>query len=195
MPQPRKEPQMARSKSEFLSAFGTAFQIFKAVSDEVLNLGGNDEHVRQILTNKGLAQQLAKLIVSSQGIFSRDMRKEGWTLLEDVTVPEQISISGLEIFSFLKEGEDHISGEEMRSRAKDMGANLGQKHAEYLLEHQADIPKDWRSFYLVFSGTCWRYPDGDLIVPCLGWSGGRWCLCFLWLGDGWGSNDRFFLPL
>ena len=185
---------MARSKSEFLSAFGTAFQIFKAVSDEVLNLGGNDEHVRQILTNKGLAQQLAKLIVSSQGIFSRDMRKEGWTLLEDVTVPEQISISGLEIFSFLKEGEDHISGEEMRSRAKDMGANLGQKHAEYLLEHQADIPKDWRSFYLVFSGTLWRDPGGFLRVPYLAWGGGRWCLSFRWLGDGWGSNDRFLRP-
>lgn len=61
----RKGAKMARQKSEFLSAFGTAFQIFKAVSDEVLNLGGNDEHVRQILTNKSLAQELAKLIVGN----------------------------------------------------------------------------------------------------------------------------------
>ena len=128
--------------------------------------------------------------ISSNIVFSRDMRKDGWTLLEAVTEPEQILITGLEIFSFLKEGEDHISGEEMRSRAKDIGTNLGQKHAEHLLEHQADIPKDWRSFYLVFSGTLWRDPGGFLRVPYLAWGGGRWCLSFRWLGFGWCSGDR-----
>ena len=182
--------------SSIVSGAGLLTSVWTELMAQVKKHGGSEEDIHRLTRPEGAETiaKIAELIVGNKGIFSRDMKKEGWTLIEDVSEPDEISISGLEIFSFLKEGEDHISGEEMRSRAKDMGANLGQKHAEYLLEHQADIPKDWRSFYLVFSGTCWRYPDGDLIVPCLGWSGGRWCLCFLWLGDGWGSNDRFLRP-
>ncbi len=122
------------------------------------------------------------------------MRKEGWTLIEDVTEPEQISITGLEIFSFLKEGEDHISGEKMQSRAENMGASLGQRHAEYLFEHQAEIPEVWRRFYLVFPGTVWRGPHGGMDVPYLRWDVEQWHLGFCWLERGWDSGGRLLRP-
>ncbi len=179
--------------SSIVSGAGLLTSVWTELMAQVKKHGGSDDDIHRLARPEGAETitKLAKLIVGSKSIFSRDMRKEGWTLIEDVSEPEQILISGLEIFSFLKEGEDHISSEEMRSRAKDMGAHLGQRHAEYLLEHQADIPKDWRSFYLVFPGTFWRFPDGYLRVPFLYWNGVRWCLVFLWLGFGWDSSVRF----
>ncbi len=129
-------------------------------------------------------------------VFSRDMRKEGWKLVEDIGGPGKVVITDLEIISFLHEGEKEksVSGEVMRSRAVDLGANLGQRHAEYLLEHQIEIPKEFRKFYLVFPGTVWRDSDGDLDAPCLRWSGAGWCLDFAWLGNGWSVSGRLLRP-
>ncbi|MEK9170410.1 MAG: hypothetical protein AAB674_02065, partial [Patescibacteria group bacterium] len=83
------------------------------------------------------------------------------------------------------------NGEVMKQRAKKLNANLGQHHAEYLLEHQDLIPKEWRGkFYLTFPGTVWRDRVGFRDVPCLSWDGGRWCLRFDWLRSVWGSGAR-----
>ncbi len=56
---------MARQKSDFLKALGTMLEIWKALVDEVLSLGGNDEHLRRILTSKTLRRQIAELIVGA----------------------------------------------------------------------------------------------------------------------------------
>ena len=39
---------MARTKSEFLASFGTAFEVFKGLADEVLDLGGSDDDLRRV---------------------------------------------------------------------------------------------------------------------------------------------------
>jgi hypothetical protein len=54
---------MARPKSEFLKAMGTGWEIFQTIVNEVLSLGGNDEHLRRILTSKILRRQIGELIV------------------------------------------------------------------------------------------------------------------------------------
>ena len=56
---------MARPKSEFLKAMGTGWEIFQSIANEVLSLGGNDEHLRRVLTSKTLRRQIAELIVGS----------------------------------------------------------------------------------------------------------------------------------
>lgn len=56
---------MARPKSYFVKAMGTGWEIFLAIVNEVLSLGGNDEHLRRILTSKTLRWQIAMLIVGS----------------------------------------------------------------------------------------------------------------------------------
>ena len=123
-------------------------------------------------------------------VFSRDMTKEGWILEGDVAEPLELSIGDSEVVSFFKEGESSVSGNEMVERAKTLSANLGQKHAEHLLEHQDEIPEEWRSHYLIFPGTVWRDPGGDRFVLCLSWRGERWGLGFGWLGVHWGSVGR-----
>ena len=122
--------------------------------------------------------------------FSRDMRKDGWELVEDV-LEEAVPASRLELVSFLRRGESRVSGETWADVAEKQGASLGQRQAEYLLEHQGEIPSKWRDYYLVFPGTVWRGRDGRLYVPCLGWHGRQWCcLYFHWLENDWYSSDR-----
>lgn len=126
--------------------------------------------------------------------FARDMTKEGWGLLEDVDEPSSISIADLGLVSFFKDGESYVRGEEMVKRAEKFGANLGQRHAELLLDHQNQIPKEWRDYYLVFPGTIWRGRDGDRYVQSLCWLGTPWNLGFLGLGLDWPSGGRLVRP-
>lgn len=134
-----------------------------------------------------------------QGIVDRghpfvyDKRKDGWELVEDVDF-SAVNPAGLELAPFLKAGENSIGGQEMVRRARELRANLGQRHAEYLLEHQSDIPAEFRKYYLVFTETIWRHPGGRLDVACLRWRGGQWVLSFRWLGRGWRSRGRLPRP-
>jgi len=61
---------MARTKGQFVSSFGTAFEIFKALSDEVAGLGGNDDELRKIISDESLRRQLA------YGIRNRQQEEE-----------------------------------------------------------------------------------------------------------------------
>lgn len=125
--------------------------------------------------------------------FVYDKTKDAWELIEDIGfVPLITSPKNLEFVAFLKSDENSVTGEVMLERARgDLNANLGQQHAEWLLEHQAEIPEEFRKYYLVFTGTIWRVSVGDRNVPCLGWSGNKWCLGFRWLGSGgWGGRGR-----
>ena len=96
-----------------------------------------------------------------------------------------------DIVEFLKPGESSVNGELMKQRAKELNAHLGQYHAEYLLEHQELIPKEWQGkYYLVFLGTVWQDRDGDRFVPYLSWDGDGWYLSFDWLRGDWDSSVR-----
>ncbi len=146
---------------------------------------GNQESLRRVLHEA--------LSPNGKPTFLRDMTREDWELVEDVS-DEPLPAANLELVSFLKRGESCISGEEMRRRAKEKNASLGQRQAEYLLGHQEEIPSGWNQFYLVFPGTAWRAPGGSLRVPVLYWHGGRWSLIFFWLGADWNSLDRLMRP-
>jgi hypothetical protein len=127
--------------------------------------------------------------------FVRDMAKEGWTLLADARDPWPISVGNLELVSFLMDDDDGIiGGENVAARAVALNANLGQRHAEYLLDHQDEIPEEFRKFYLIFPGTKWRDRSGYGRVPYLYWIGGQWYLLFFWLGHDFYSSDRLLRP-
>lgn len=119
----------------------------------------------------------------------RDILPEGWEVVEN-SEEDPVSISELELVSFLRPGESYIPGKEMRRRAKGMGAAPGLRQARYLLDHQAEIPAEWRKYYLPLAGALVRAPDGRLFVPYLYWHGGGWGLDFRWLEDGWVSYAR-----
>lgn len=124
--------------------------------------------------------------------FKRNMSKEkGWTLESDVGFnPVISSVDDLERVKFLNYDEHSILCAELEKRAKKMKANFGQQHAEWLLEHQNQIPESWRGTYIVFPGTVWHDSGSDSRLPYLLWYGGRWCLHFRWLGGRVSSGGR-----
>ena len=124
------------------------------------------------------------------GNFKRDMRKEGWTLLENI--PRRIS-SIIDAIPFLK-NESTVNGDVMAMRAVELDANYGQEDAEWLLDNQDKIPAELRKFYLVFPATNWRGLDGYRSMPYLHWYDGRWFLDFSWLGRDFSSGDRLVRP-
>lgn len=125
-------------------------------------------------------------------LFKRDMRKEhGYKLMEEGPQhPEGVAVADLERIEFLNFDERSFTGKELQKRARKLNINLGQHTAEYLLEHQDEIPEEWRGTYLVFPGTVWRGSGGDRSVSCLYWGGERWCLDFGWLVGRFSSDIR-----
>ncbi|MDO8499806.1 MAG: hypothetical protein Q7S66_04050 [bacterium] len=59
---------MARKKSEFLKAFGAAMEIWTAIVNAVLALGGNDDDLRRVLAEPGLAKRIAEAIMATKTI-------------------------------------------------------------------------------------------------------------------------------
>lgn len=130
---------------------------------------------------------------ASAPVFANDKTKNSWTLIENT--PLRItSAHDLELVPFLKNGETLINGEEMVRRARKLNANYGQEDAEWLLEHQNEIPVKFRGFYLPFTGTVWQDSNGHRHVPYLYWFGEHWFLYFLWLVDDWHSHGRLLRP-
>ncbi len=126
------------------------------------------------------------------GTFKRDMHKEGWTLLENVSRRLNSVVDGV---SFLKGSETFVNGEEMVRRVRiELDANYGQEDAEWLLEHQDKIPVELQKYCLVFPGTVWQVSSGNRYVPCLHWRGRRWMLNFGWLDSDWRSFSRLLRP-
>ena len=112
--------------------------------------------------------------------LKHDKTVDDWKLIKEGTKPKKFP--KLELVEFLEKGESYINGEEIIKRAVKLKADLNQYHAEYLLEHQDEIPEEWREFCIVFPATVWRHRGGRRYVPCLRWDGDRWYLSFDWLG-------------
>lgn len=119
-----------------------------------------------------------------------DLIPKGWAVVED-TVPSMFDISKLKPRSFLKNGEDRISGGEMRKRAVKFKATLGLADGKRLLAEQDKIPAEFRGYYIPLPGTILRDSGGGHHVPCLCFDGDRWVLDFCWLGIDWSGCGRF----
>ena len=137
----------------------------------------------------GLEQALGSLAAASTtigGTLKNDKTNDGWELLVDATEPTEISGDALTIHEF----DGNIFGEEVVERVAQLEGLLGQRHLEYLLDHQDEIPEHFRPFSLVFAGTRWMGTDGNNQVPCVSWRQGAWELTFGILEGGLDDRDR-----
>lgn len=101
-----------------------------------------------------------------------------------------MTIKDFELVPIVKENEGYVSGKEMLERAKEQGISTGKAEAVWLLEHQTDIPKEWREHYLIFPDYL-QDDDGYGYVAYFGWNGKRWELYFFWLDNYFRRYDRF----
>lgn len=131
------------------------------------------------------------LEISSASILVHEMIKENWSVLENVTEPKEILITRLENVSFLRDNEKYIAGKEMRHRAKEMGCNFGLQCADYLLEHQTEIPKKLQNYDLVLPGILLEDSGLNSRVLTLYCAGVRWYPRFTRLDRTWDDRDCF----
>ncbi|MFA4999679.1 MAG: hypothetical protein WC519_03075 [Parcubacteria group bacterium] len=128
--------------------------------------------------------------------FDIDKTKDGWKLLENEAsdIPAKIGRLRLELAEVFYRNESHISGEQLRMRAKYLRANHGQRLAELLLRNQSQIPKEWGKYSLVFPGTIWQDLQGHQIIPfmyCNYMGDERWSLGFGHLNRDWDDASPF----
>ena len=134
---------------------------------------------------ESFSMETLRALMQYESVRSRllvfDMRRVGWTLVEDTgRNPDLLTGAMLRPFPFLERREDRINGEELLRRAKrNFNTFLGQWHAEQILTMGASTLR--LGSMLVFPGTKWKDTRGRLRIPCLFriGKGGRRCLAFV----------------
>jgi len=190
---------MSKKISAIVSGAGLLAAVWTDLVKAVREKGGSDEDLHRLSTPDGKAtiEQIALVIMANaktdkpkfpSEALAHDLISAGWEIVEDVE-PSQLKGKTLEMVSFLK-GEDYVNGDAMKKRAVELKANLGLADAKYLLNHQNEIPVEFRDNVLVCAGTVLRSPGGRLCVACLGWGVDRWYLGFGWLDSDWRGGGR-----
>lgn len=209
----KKEDHMGRPKSDLLSGLGTWFEIARAITAEVLSLGGTDDNVRAILTNPGLKRQIAQLIVarpnaekdSGSGapatVYPVTVRKDrtlaqmvgagryDWKN-EDITseyFPDigELGDYELELVHVARDASTEEAIAEIRSRGLEP-AFIGM-----LLAFGERYPEIQRDFPVVALGSVCVLSRGFRYSPCLDVRGRERRLRLGWFGLGWGGHCRF----
>jgi hypothetical protein len=178
---------------------GVLEQIIEAVEAQ----GGTFDDIKSFVSNPVNLRNLGLLVMGKLKLEGLPCQRlvphliPDWVkeVVEDVE-PTNFDPKKLKFSSFLRDGDNgRTDGQTMRSRAKEMKANLGLSDVPVLLGPDGKgletIPAELRGkAYIVLSGTLLRNSDGYLYVPCLGWGGDAWVLNFLWLADDWCEGDR-----
>ncbi|TSC84381.1 MAG: hypothetical protein G01um101413_676 [Parcubacteria group bacterium Gr01-1014_13] len=112
------------------------------------------------------------------------LKKKGWAIVENVK-PSKFEVKDLELVSILKDGEESVDGDTMRQRATNLKANFGLDDAKYILDHQAEIPVEFRGKYLIFPGTLFDC----MHIPSIRWEDGKWQFGFIPVSFGFNYGD------
>jgi hypothetical protein len=143
----------------------------------IQNPQGLEDALRALLTGDGAPSGTATAGKIS-GAFKNDKAAIGWTLIEDVTEPSSVALDTIELQFIIEEG----------------GPDLGQRHAEFLLDHPDQISEEFQRLSLIFLGTVWRGPEGNHHVPCLSYYQGAWEITFGILEGGVEARDQMVVP-
>ena len=170
----------------------------RTVSDEVLGAFARRQHdwFRRVREGSLNPEEVARGVqqIIDRSPFAFDMNKDGWELQENTEGAQLFLPRLLELAPFLREGEESISGIQLRKRAKEMQANFGQRQAEYLLEHQEQIPGSWNRYSLLFPGTLWCDRTGEYRIPGLFFGGQHWNINFPKFYFNFGTQERLLCP-
>lgn len=191
---------MARQKSEFVSALGTAFEMVKLIAEEVYALGGSDNDLRRIIKDRKLRQQIAKLLVTNLGegypldVFGHsidELVKQGnYDWANDSINDRNFKADEMhQTEVFLKHFGQSMSTEAVLKALDADG--LRPATMSELLEFGIRYPELQRQFPIVALGSFWQSPDGNRFVGCLFYCVGQRRLLLRWLDHDWHGNYRF----
>lgn len=121
-------------------------------------------------------------------------KQRGWVLLENIKTPflftpQGVSLTNFELVPVVRDNEQLYGADEVLARAEEKKANLGQVHAEYILERRSEIPDEWRHFCILFPGTRWMTAL-EVRSPSLYFDDHHWKLHFAVLEGPWAQAMR-----
>ena len=193
-------------KSEFLSAFGTVFQIWKAITDAVLERGGSDDDVRRILTSKKFLATIVDAIMETGKKLAAAFRL---TVNYDLSVEDMVKLGKYdwtnsditsEHFPVTRQGKSEVEVELVHfdrvMSSNDVLRELdkqGYRPADLreLLDFGAAYPEEQRKYPIAALGSVWQLPNGRRRVADLVGSAGYRGLGLDWLEDDWNEFWRF----
>lgn len=199
---------MARS-SELLKNFGKTFEVVKTLINAVLDLGGNDEDFLRILKDKGLAVEIAKLILAGKATGSPD-GLEPLNIDYEKPLPDAIKEGAFDwknddITSKNFPNGNHEKGEAtIKVKLYHFGRDMSSEGVvsamgkdgfrpamlRELLAFAAKNPDEQRKYPIVGLGSVLRR-DVDRDVPYLRRLGDERDLDLSWWGDDWLGDYRF----
>lgn len=157
----------------------------------VQNPAGLEEALSTLFAGGAAAAPVASGV---SGELKNDQTKEGWRLVEDVTEPSEISGDAIQTRTLTEEGGVDLFGDEVVEKVQAIESRLGQRHAEFFIEHPDQIPEEYQKFMLVFPGTIWFGTDNNHQVPCLTYRQGEWTMIFGILEGGLEDRDLIVQP-
>lgn len=195
------------ARSEFVSAAGKVFEFVKGIAQEVQDLGGNDEDLGRVLSEKALRRQIAQLILGNH-----KEQKENLFLVSinyDLSVEAMVRAGDYD-YQNSDITERNFPSEEKGTRELELHlvhfnrvmssddvkrelAKLGLRPAtlKELLAFGALYKEEQRKYPIVALGSVWQYWDGNRDVPYLvGYSGYR-DLNLRWDDADWFELYRF----
>lgn len=203
---------MSRPKSEFLKAFGTSFEIFKAVADAVIGQGGSDDDLRRLLSDRVLRFKVAQLIVGEKRTEADGAKNSSVfsiAIQPHLSAADRIAAGHYDWWNedILKwRREDSPSEPRGEVEELDLGRNLSTENAlaeidkrdywpaniEELCDYGAKNPDAQRKHPIIALGSVFVGPvDGDRCSPFLVELGAGRGLSLRWHVIGWGASCRF----
>ena len=194
---------MSRKRSQFLSDFGKAFQIFKTIVDALLKAGGSDEDLGRVLSDQGLADGIAQVIISKSRQTFRVAVDYTQTLKQMISAGKYDWVNGditQDHFPIKGNGKkeeevvlfhfDKVMTSEQAITEMDK-TGFRPATIEELLALGAQQPELQKQFPIVALGSVWRRPSGSRDVPCLSWIGRQRRLDLDWFEGAWDGGCRF----
>ena len=205
---------MPVKKSDFLKGMGKAFEIFKALVDEVLSLGGDDQCLELILTDAKVRQSIAKTIVDAGKpvvvvpeqpsrpkyhvvvdcavSLIKMIRSGKYDWVNDDITAEHFPVSGsdkqevdVELFHFNRVVSTAVAIAEMEK------AGYRPANPSELLALGASQPELQRQFPIIALGQFWLDDDGGRVVVVLRRHVSDRNLNLHRYGHDWGDDCRF----
>ncbi len=126
-----------------------------------------------------------------------DLRKEGYKLQRYGTpkIASKDGVGRLSLREIVSSGKDGFDGEYLVAQSgHNLSIDFNQTDAEFLLEHQSQIPQSWRGRSIVFPSTIWldknKEGRGSRFFPYITWRDSCWELHFILVSDNMSSNFR-----
>jgi len=192
-----------KKKSEFLSAFGTMFEILKALIQTLLDRGGTDDDLRRVQNDKDLRNRIVDLILARSALRFNpaEFIGKGWRI--DPTdeqlpaAPSDIDSKDVIFKNMHRPGETVLNGEERLRRHREAG-NLcfTVDHFLRFWNMRDQLPEKWKrtdegeTRYIYFDATVLRDPGGNRYTLFLCWLAGAWGWDYHWLGHDFYSQNQ-----